>query len=436
MLAVAVSGGPDSLALALLAKHWTDRRRGSLTALTVDHGLRPESAAEARLVGRWLKARGISHRILRWQAPKPKARLQAEARKARYELLTAWCRARGVLHLLLGHQRDDQAETLLMRLERGSGPDGLAAMPALAERDGVRLLRPLLDVPRARLIASLDAEGQAYVDDPSNRNPAFGRVRVRAALAALEEQGFGAELIASMARRMGSVRQAAEAERARLLARAVRLEADGYALLAPEALEPASDCLLAAAFGAVIATVGGATYGPEPGALDRLVQAWRTGSLRRGSTLGGCRIVPYRNQLLVCREPRSCAPATTLLGADARWDGRFAIKPKSLVQGQGRRQPSLGALGAAGIVALRRGGVGERLERVPAPARPSLPAIATLDGLQMLPHLTYLGSGSRGPAGGNQPTLWLRPVRRLADAPFSGCSAPARVAPAKKCSID
>ncbi len=131
-LAVAVSGGPDSLALAMLAKAWSDARGGSLVALTVDHGLRPESTGEARQVGRWLKKRGIPQRILRWDGPKPGSALQAEARSARYALLTGWCRARGILHLLLGHQREDQAETVLMRLERGSGPDGLAAMPRRA----------------------------------------------------------------------------------------------------------------------------------------------------------------------------------------------------------------------------------------------------------------------------------------------------------------
>src|SRR5262245_21437394 len=147
-LAVAVSGGSDSLALTLLLHDWARRQRGVLTALTVDHGLRPEAAAEARQVARWLRARGIRHRVLTWR-PAGEARrggLQAAARAARYRLLGAWCRANGVLHLALAHHREDQAETLLLRLARGSGLDGLAAMAAVSEREGVRLIRPLLAV--------------------------------------------------------------------------------------------------------------------------------------------------------------------------------------------------------------------------------------------------------------------------------------------------
>lgn len=427
-LAVAVSGGPDSLALALLAKSWTDERGGTLVALTVDHGLRPESAAEARQVGRWLGARGIGHRILRWCGPKPGAGLQAEARAARYALMTGWCRARGVLHLLLGHQREDQAETVLMRLERGSGLDGLAAMPRLAERDGVRLLRPLLAVPRARLIALLEAAGQPFIEDPSNLNPAFARVRLRAALSVLESHGFGADLFAGLAHRLGVARQVAELERARLLARAVRLEPAGYAVLAPAPLEAASDAQVAELFGSVIMTIGGMAYPPAPEALDRLVRAWRARALGRGRTLGGCRIVPARARLLVCREATACRPSLPLLAGEVRWDGRFA----ATVKGPARvgYTLSLGPLGAAGIVALRRGGEGARIERVPAPARPSLPAIRALDGFLTVPHLDYQGYGSVGRAGGTQPLVRLKPLRCLAEAPFSGAPAPARVASA------
>jgi tRNA(Ile)-lysidine synthase len=150
-LAVAVSGGADSLSLALFAAAWARKRGGCASALTVDHGLRPEAAAEARRVGRWLRARGIEHRIIAWRGTKPAANIQAAARAARYGLLSAWCARHGVLHLLLAHHADDQAETYLMRLARGSGVDGLAAMAPVHELPSVRVLRPLLDVPRARL---------------------------------------------------------------------------------------------------------------------------------------------------------------------------------------------------------------------------------------------------------------------------------------------
>ena len=182
-VAVGVSGGPDSLALALLAAGWTRRRGGRLTALIVDHGLRAKSAREAATVARWLDARGIAHAVLRWDGAKPSSAIQARAREARHAILAEWCRRAGVLHLLLAHHRDDQLETALLRRARASGPDGLAAMAPVVERESLRILRPLLPIASARLRATLRALGQDWIDDPSNRNDAFARVRIRAELA-------------------------------------------------------------------------------------------------------------------------------------------------------------------------------------------------------------------------------------------------------------
>ncbi|MBF0335348.1 MAG: tRNA lysidine(34) synthetase TilS, partial [Alphaproteobacteria bacterium] len=178
-IAVALSGGADSMALALLADRWAAARGGVAHALTVDHRLRPESGAEAAQVAAWMASLGIGHHILARMGERPVGDLQAAARAARHALLEDWCRARGVPHLLLAHHREDQAETLLLRLARGSGLDGLAAMAPIAERPFARLLRPLLDVPRARLEATLERAGQSWIDDPSNADRAYARVRLR-----------------------------------------------------------------------------------------------------------------------------------------------------------------------------------------------------------------------------------------------------------------
>src|SRR5205823_2951019 len=146
-LAVAVSGGPDSMALLLLADRWARQRGGEAWGLTVDHGLRPESAGEARIVAGWLAARGMAHEILVWSGDKPATGIQEAAREARYALLAGWCRAHGILHLLTAHHREDQAETYLIRRRAGSGVDGLAAMSAVRELPGCRIVRPLLSVP-------------------------------------------------------------------------------------------------------------------------------------------------------------------------------------------------------------------------------------------------------------------------------------------------
>ena len=154
-LAAAVSGGPDSMALALLARDWAAARDGSLLALIVDHGLRAGSAGEAALtVGRLAEA-GICARILPWAGAKPATGIQAAARAARYRLLQSACRSAGILHLLLAHHADDQAETVALRRQRGSGRDGQAGMAAIREVEDLRLLRPLLATAKARLAATL-----------------------------------------------------------------------------------------------------------------------------------------------------------------------------------------------------------------------------------------------------------------------------------------
>ena len=179
VVAVAVSGGPDSMALTLLADRWARGRGGRIVGLTVDHGLRPESAEEARTVAGWLAARGIAQATLCWQGAKPMSGIQAAAREARYRLLAGWCREQGVLHLVTAHQREDQAETHLIRLRAHSGGDGLAAMSAVRALPGCRLIRPLLAVPKARLLALLAAERQPFLSDPSNLSPVFERGRLR-----------------------------------------------------------------------------------------------------------------------------------------------------------------------------------------------------------------------------------------------------------------
>lgn len=180
-LAVAVSGGRDSLALALLAHDWSRERQGKVVALIVDHGLRAESAAETATTLGVLAGHGIEGVRLAWSGGKPRTGLQEAAREARYGLLRKECWRRGILHLLLAHHADDQAETVAMRAVRGSGRDGLAGMAALVEQPEVRLLRPLLSVRRANLTATLVARGVQWLDDPSNTDPRFERARLRLA---------------------------------------------------------------------------------------------------------------------------------------------------------------------------------------------------------------------------------------------------------------
>jgi len=211
-LLLAVSGGPDSIALLWLAARW---RRGltrgpRLLAVTVDHGLRAEAAAEAREVKRLARTLELEHRTLRWTGPKPKAGLPAAARSARYRLLAKAARQCGATHILTAHTRDDQAETLLMRMLRGSGIAGLGAMARESERDGVWLARPLLDVSKSRLIATLARAKVGFADDPTNRDINFTRPRLRALMPALAAEGGDPRNLARLASRLARANAAVE----------------------------------------------------------------------------------------------------------------------------------------------------------------------------------------------------------------------------------
>jgi tRNA(Ile)-lysidine synthase len=211
-LVLAVSGGPDSTALLVLAARWRKaRKRGpKLIALTIDHGLRPDSAREAAAVKRLARRLGVPHRTLRWRGAKPATGVQEAARAARYRLLRRAARTAGCSHIVTAHTLDDQAETVLFRLLRGSGLAGLAAMAPEVALDGFTLARPLLAVPKARLLATLAAEEISFADDPANRDPRFARTRLRALLPRLAEEGCDAARLATLARRAARANAALE----------------------------------------------------------------------------------------------------------------------------------------------------------------------------------------------------------------------------------
>jgi tRNA(Ile)-lysidine synthase len=211
-LVLAVSGGPDSVALMWLAARWRRAlaRGPRLVAVTIDHGLRVEAAREAREVKHLARVLEIEHRTLRWNGAKPKTGVPAAARAERYRLLGAAARSVSATHILTAHTQDDQAETLLMRLLRGSGLAGLSAMARETKRDGVTLARPLLTVPKSRLIATLDKARIAYADDPTNRDTAFTRPRLRALLPVLAAEGGDAHGLARLAARLARANEAVE----------------------------------------------------------------------------------------------------------------------------------------------------------------------------------------------------------------------------------
>jgi tRNA(Ile)-lysidine synthase len=284
---VAVSGGGDSLTLLLIAADWARKSGRSVLAFTVDHGLRPEAANEARFVADAAARLGVAHRTLRWQTPRAG---QAKARMARHDLLAAAAREAGSVVILTAHTEDDQAETFLIRARAGSGWYGLAGIQPLslspAETHGVPvfLARPLLGTSRAELRELLRANGQDWVEDPSNDNPAYERVRMRRVLAA--DPALRARVL-TIRGRLQQLRRVQDRALAHWLSEEVETRPDGT-LRAPLPLPPGErgDRALAA----LITLASGRTRPVRSDALSRLTHRIAHPDTLRPATLGGAAV--------------------------------------------------------------------------------------------------------------------------------------------------
>ncbi len=299
-LSVAVSGGADSSALALLAQGWAAAQGGDVLALIVDHGLRRTAAAEAALTAASLQACGIASQVLTISDLHGPG-LQERARAARYEALAVAARVAGRPHLLLGHHAADQAETVAMRAARGTG--GAEGMPAWSARHDVVLLRPLLGLRPEALRVYLRARGVEWVEDPSNLSRRFERVRFR-------QDG----VVPAATGEAAAARRAREEEAAAFLVKTATFRREGFVRLDAPSAPPA-------ALAALLRTIGGAAYKPRQAAVAALAQRLRP------ATLGGVRIVPAGRLgagWLLCREPAACAPPIEAR-ASVIWDHRFRL---------------------------------------------------------------------------------------------------------------
>jgi tRNA(Ile)-lysidine synthase len=310
---LAVSGGGDSMSLMWLAAQWAGQARQppKLTVLSVDHGLRPGSAEDAGWVVEQAGALGLAGAMLEWHGAKPTTGVQARARQARYHLLLGWCVDHGAGALVTAHSLEDQAETFLMRLARGSGVDGLSAMRPVREEvrqeareeareDRIAILRPLLGVPRARLRSTLVAAGVRWLEDPANCDPRFERVRWRSTLARLEQEGLAPAMIALSARRLQRARQALEHATSRLEADVVEQDAK-QASFRLAAVQDTPEELMLRLLRRLIMRYGSGDEPPELAALERLGE-WITEGVSGGRTLAGCRITRRKDTVRIRRE--------------------------------------------------------------------------------------------------------------------------------------
>ena len=366
-LAVAVSGGADSMALALLTARWSTARGGSLLALVVDHGLRPASGDEAALTLRRLAEFGVPGRLLRLFGLRHGPAMAERARRARYAALISACRGAGIAHLLLGHHAGDQAETVMMRRLRGSGGAGLAGIAAVSELECVRLLRPLLAVPAGRLRATLREAGIGWIEDPSNRDPATLRAQLRAQRSDSDGDGAGTLELIRKASAAADTRSELDRAIAAALAEHASIHPEGFALLSPGPIP-------APALAALLQAVAGSRYPPSLRQVAPLAAALAP------ATLGGVRLLPAGRMgpgfLVVREEAAQAAPVPARPGT--RWDGRFRLGAHALVH----EQTLLGALGSAAA------GLREH-SPLPSAVLRSLPALRVADRLLGVPHLGY-----------------------------------------------
>ncbi|MFS4437250.1 tRNA lysidine(34) synthetase TilS [Paracoccaceae bacterium GXU_MW_L88] len=330
-LGVAVSGGGDSMALLdlLLSENI------AVEVATVDHGLRPESAAEAAMVARFCAARGVPHETLYWTWD-GQGNLAAAARDGRRAALAAWAKARGIKAIALGHTAEDQAETLLMNLARGSGVDGLAAMPPRLKRDGLLWLRPLLGARRAELRTYLQSKNITWADDPGNDDPGQRRIQTRQAIAALD---LDVPRLARTAARMAGARESLIWAEAELAARTLTQHPFGTITLDRQGLNAAPRDLRQRLVARVLRHISGAAYRPRLEDLGRVL----SGETRQ--TLGGV-VITHRPETLAFDREFAHVPDPVPAETGAIWDGRWQYL------GPTRPGQHLAALGESGLKAL------------------------------------------------------------------------------------
>jgi tRNA(Ile)-lysidine synthase len=393
---LAVSGGADSMALLHLAARWRTRlpvRNGpDISVATVDHGFRVESAKEARWVGECASALGLRHAVLEWAGDKPATSLQETARDVRYRLLFEHAANLGSARaaVVTAHTEDDQAETLLMRLARGSGLDGLAGMAArraAGSRSGDAILRPLLAVPRSRLVAFLALHGHAWREDPSNDCLEFERVRIRAARDALAALGLTNGKIALSAARLTRARGALDRACDEFCSAFVRSHGGLHAEIDRGSFNSLAPEVRVRVLGRVLDAFGGDAKPARLSKVEALEARLRDGR-RYAQTLGGCMVAAGRSRFRVFRElGRGTLPVVCLEpGQHCLWDRRFlvAAADRPRLAAAGISGPvEVRALGAAGYATLKRS-FPENL-RVSARAAASLPAFWDGDSLLSVP---------------------------------------------------
>jgi len=409
-VAVAVSGGPDSMALALLARDWAAEQGGDITALIVDHGLRPESSAEALQVMQWLAQAGVRAEILPLHLTATTSAMQEKARAARYAMLAGWCKEHHVLHLLLGHHADDQAETVVFRLMRGSGMTGLSGMALQRESGDMRMLRPLLGVRKSDCKSFLSATRQPWVQDPSNQNRQFARTRIRQQLSSHGEAS--SRHLRAIAESAGSYRHTQETRVAERLMQSTQWHSEGFVTYRRIAgLSHLDEAEVLKAIFSMLRS--GGEDAPRAKDIQRLIDAMDEEGIKR-RTLSGCVIEKAAGEGIyrVYREVHYLTARVPLDRSLVEWHGYKIKVPQSLI-GQGLW---IAKLGATGLKQVKPHLIEQGKPAALPPFRiaQTFPALWQLDVCLAAPHIGYDSTQSNG----QTLTVSFCPAKPLAGAPF------------------
>ncbi len=397
-IAIAVSGGADSMALLFLADNWAKAHNGEVIALTVNHNIRNEAESEAQQVYQWCKDLRIKQYILPWEhINKPITAIQKNAREARYQILTDHCKKHNILHLLTAHHNDDQIETMFFRLARGSGLSGLSAMPLQTIISGVRILRPLLTTSKTRLIATLQSYKQDWIEDPSNQNIDYGRVMIRKKLSETDNNE-NLKIRASYAiNRLSCFRNILENKIASEMTNVINIYQAGYAIIDLSKFYDIKKTIGEQILSALIQTLNGEYYPPRNEKISNLYKDLNIKKSKLKRSIGGLLFeVTPEQKLLVYREEKAIEnPVHIKNGELISWDNRFlatwfsdGICPDFLI---------IRSLGSDGFSQISKNSLRLLKNSIPKRIIRTIPSLWLLEELISAPHIGYMKKNNSAP---------------------------------------
>jgi tRNA(Ile)-lysidine synthase len=386
-LAIAVSGGSDSLALCLLMQKWLNNHNRRLICITIDHQLRKNSYTEAQKVGETLKSKGLEHHIIQWTGSKPSSNIQENARIARYELLTDYCNKHDIKYLLTGHQQDDQAENFLLRAEHGSGLYGLSGIPKVTEFNNIKIIRPLLNFTKAELQDFLKKQNIEWTEDPSNLNDNFTRVKIRKILSQHPEWN---NKFAYTSNNLSRVRECIEYMLNQSIDDFVTLFPQGYASIKTKGFNLLPQEIRFRLIERVLQTISIDKKPPRGERIERLLKKIENLNTLTTSTLAGCLITLKKDILIITREYSTIDESFILDSKQDNhilWDHRLSIFVDKELSSQYNRL-IINRATEEDWPELRKKLTKEQLS-IPKAVILGLPAIRILEKILAIPHINY-----------------------------------------------